>query len=91
MINQTEFEIYQTYLQLQDEYKKTYRRLLQQYKECRCFACRLELILFSVELTNLNTKVAYMEEQLSPEIGTILSELEVNHAKTTDGTTTLID
>lgn len=91
MINQTEFETYQSYRHLQDEYRKTYKKLAEQYEQCNCFACRLELILFSVELTNLNTKVAYMEDQLSPEITTVLSELQIKHATGTDGTTSLID
>lgn len=91
MIDQTEFETYQNYVQLQNEYKTTYKQLLKQYSKCKCFACRLELILFSVELTNLNTKLSYMEEQLLPEISSVLSGMEIKHSKTNDGTTTLID
>jgi len=89
MINPAEFEVYQVYLQLQKDHRDTYKRMKQQYELCK-FEAEMELILFAIELADLNAKVAKIEERISPEIGSVLSEMQVPHTITTDGITTLL-
>ena len=90
MINKVYFEAYQSYCQLQREYRDIYKELEKQYEACKCFGCQLEVILFGLDLLNLNTIIVHMENQITPAIGSILTGMKIDHVET-DGKTALIN
>lgn len=77
MINH-QLEVYQSYCRLQTKYKQVYEELEQKYHCCPCFSCKLELILFGLELLTLNSLVEHLESQIVPGIDTILNEMKVD-------------
>lgn len=77
MINHRELEVYQSYCVLQAKYKQVYEELEQRYHSCPCFTCKLELILFGLELLSLNSLVEHIEDQILPGIDTILNKMEI--------------
>ncbi len=85
MINNFDFEVYQSYLQLQAECKTIYKELERRYEQCRCPICQKEVILFSLDLLSLNMLVSHMENQISPPISAILQEMQIDHIMTENG------
>jgi len=72
-------ELYHSLSALQPRYEELYLALEEQYQSCQCYACKVRMITFSMELTSLNSNVRNLEAQLLPSITSILDRLSVKY------------
>lgn len=77
-------ELYQSLSALQPKYHELYRALEKQYESCQCYACKLRLIAFGMEVTSLNSNVSHLEAQLLPSLTGILDKLTIKHKISND-------
>jgi len=72
-------ELYHSLSALQPRYEELYLALEEQYQTCQCYACKVRMISFGMELTSLNSNVSHLEAQLMPSITGILDRLSIRY------------
>ncbi|MBS1773949.1 MAG: hypothetical protein JST82_13915 [Bacteroidetes bacterium] len=72
-------ELYRSLSALQPKYQDLYTDLHKQYQSCQCYACKVRLITFGIELVNLNAYVSHLETTLLPPISGVLDKLNINY------------
>lgn len=82
---------YKAYTQLQKKYTQMYRELELQYETCKCFNCKLKVITFGLELLALNSFLSGLETQITPDIKSILENLQIGFVISESGQTELIN
>lgn len=72
-------ELYQSLSALQPQYQELYNALKKQYQSCQCYACKVRLIAFGLEVQSLNSNVNHLEKQLLPSLTDILDKFNIKY------------
>jgi hypothetical protein len=81
-----DFELYQQFCSLQSQWQLQVERLYEQFELCHCKKCKLNLVMASLELIELNDLVKSFEGFLVPELNELFNEAAIPFAQTINGT-----
>lgn len=85
------FMEYQNLLRKQLELREDFLEISINYKLCQCPKCLHSFITCSLKLVAINQQISSIEDELPPQLITILVLLNIPHSISDDGTVTLLD